>query len=142
MLEVTVLLEALSIVLAMPINSRLYDVDVYRGNPRHQTNEDRTRVSVTRFSLQFMAIATDYSQYADMSATTLNQCSGTNPIEFCRKGFSTTKDELFLGLTSLFHEYSISALRNFSVDSVSLLEARKLLVWRIVFLTSSLKMQV
>ena len=70
-----------------------------------------------------MAIATDNSQYAELSATTLSRCSGTNRIKLCRKGFSTTTDETRLCLTSLFYEYSIPALRNCLVDSVLLPEA-------------------
>ena len=70
-----------------------------------------------------MAIATDNSQYAELSATTLSQCSGTNRIKLCRKSFSTTMDETLLCLTSLFSEYSIPALRNCLVDSVVLPEA-------------------
>ena len=70
-----------------------------------------------------MAIATDNSQYAELSATTLSQCLGTNQIKLCRKGFSTTTDETLLCLTSLFYEYSIPAPRICLVDSVVLPKA-------------------
>ena len=101
-LDVTVLQEGLSTVLGIPMNSKLSTFDVYRAIPLHQPNEDGTTASVYHFSHEFMAIATDNSQYAKLSATTLNQCSGTNRIKLCRKGFSTTTDETLLGLTSLF----------------------------------------
>ena len=103
-LEVTVLQEGLSIVLGIPMNSKSSTFDVYRAIPLHQPNEDGTTASVYRFSHEFVAIATDNSQYAELSATTLNQCSGTNRIKLCRKGFSTTTDETLLCLTSLFYE--------------------------------------
>ena len=122
-LEVTVLQEGLSIVSGIPMNSKSSTFDVYRAIPLHQPNEDGTTASVYRFSHEFVAIATDNSQYAELSATTLNQCSGTNRIKFCRKGFSTTTDETLLCLTSLFYEYSITALRNCLMDSVLLPEA-------------------
>ena len=122
-LEVTVLQEGLSIVLGIPMNSKSSTFNVYRAIPLHQPNEDGTTASVYRFSHEFVAIATDSSQYAELNATTLNQCSGTNRIKLCRKGFSTTTDETLLCLTSLFYEYSIPALRNCLVDSVLLPEA-------------------
>ena len=121
-LEVTVMQEGLSIVLGIPMNSKSSTFDVYRAIPLHQPNEDGTTASVYRFSHEFVAIATDNSQYAELSATTLSQCSG-NRIKLCRKGVSTTTDETLLCLTSLFYEYSIPALRNCLVDSVLLPEA-------------------
>ena len=122
MLEVTVLQEGLSIVLGIPMNSKSSTFDDYRVIPLHQPNEDGTTASVYRFS-QFVAIATDNSQYAELSATTLSQCSGTNRFKLCHKGFSTTTDETLLCLTSLFYEYGIPALLNCLVDSVLLPEA-------------------
>ena len=122
-LKVTVLQESLSIVLAITMNSKSLAFDVYRAIPLHQPNEDGTTASAYRFYHEFVAIATDNSQYAELSATTFSQCSGTNRIELCRKGFSTTTDEILLCLTSLIYEYSIPALRNCLVGSVLLPEA-------------------
>ena len=96
--------------------------DVYRAIPLHQPNEDATTASVYRFSHEFLAIANDDSQYAELRNTTLSQCSGTNRIKLCRKGFSTTTYETLLCLTSLFYEYSIPTPRNCLVDSVLLPE--------------------
>ena len=120
-LEVTVLQEGLSIVLGIPMNSESSTFDVYRAIPLHQPNENGTTATVYHFS-EFMAIPADNSQYAELSATTLCQCSGTDRFKLCRKGFSTTTDETLLCLTSLY-EYSIPALRNCLVDSVLLPEA-------------------
>ena len=105
------------------MNSKSSTFNVYRAIPLHQPNEDGTTASVYRFAHEFVAIATDNSQYAELSATNLSQCSGTNQIKIRRKGFSTTTDETLFCLTSLFYEYSISALRNCLVDSVLLPEA-------------------
>ena len=105
------------------MNSKSSTFDDYCAIPLHQPNKDGTTASVYRFSHEFVVIATDNSQYAELSATTLSQCSGTNRIKLCRKGFSTTTDETLLCLTSLFYEYSIPALRNCLVDSVLLPEA-------------------
>ena len=122
-LEVTVLQEGLSIVLGIPMNSKSSTFDIYRAIPLHQPNEDKTTASVYRFANEFLAIATDNSQYAELSGTTLSQCSGTNRIKLCRKGFSTTTDETLLCLTALFYTYDIPALRNCVVESVLLPEA-------------------
>ena len=122
-LEVTVRHEGLSIVLGIPMNSKSSTFDVYRAIPLHQPNEDGTTASVYHFSHEFMAIATDISQYFELSATTLSQCSLTNRLKLCLKGFSTTTDETLLRLTSLFYEYSIPALRNCLVHSVLLTDA-------------------
>ena len=115
--EGTVLQDGLSIVLGIPMNSKSSTLDVYRAIPLHQPNKDGTKASVYRFSHELVAIATDNSQYAELSANTLGQRSGTNRNKLCRKGFSTTTDETFLCLTSLFYPYSIPALRNCLVDS-------------------------
>ena len=120
LLEVIGLQESLSIVLGIPMDSESSTFDVYRAIPLHQPNEDGTTASVYPFSHEFVAIATDNSQFAELSATTLSQCSGTNRIKLCRKGFSTTTDETLLCLASLLYEYSIPALRNCLVNSVLL----------------------
>ena len=125
MLEVTVLQEGLSIVLGIPMNSKSSTFDIYRAIPLHQPNDDQNTASVYRFANEFLAIATDNSQYAELSGTTLSQCSGTNRIKLCRKGFSTTTDETLLCLTALFYMYDIPALRNCVVESVLLPEAQQ-----------------
>ena len=122
-LEVTVLQEGLSIVFGIPMNSKSSTFDVYRAISLHQPNEDRTTASVQHFFHEFVAIAPDNSQYAELSATIFSQCSGTNRTKLCRKGFSTTTDETLLCLTSLFYEYSLPALRNCLVESDLLPEA-------------------
>ena len=70
-LEVIVLQEGFSIVLGLPINSKSSAFDVYRAIPLHQLNEDGTTASVYHFSHEFVAIATDNSQYAELSAQSM-----------------------------------------------------------------------
>ena len=115
-LEVSVLQEGLSIVLGMAMNSKSSTFDAYRAISLHQPNEDCTIAVVYHFASEFLAIATDNCQYAELSATTRSQCSGTNRINLCRKAFSTTMDETLLCLTSLSCEYHILALCNYLVD--------------------------
>ena len=123
MLEVTVLQKGLSIVLGIPMNSKSSTFDVYRAIPLHQPNENGTTAPIYHFSHEFVAIATDSSKYAELSATTLSQCYATNRIKLCRKGFSTTLDETLLCLMSVFYKYGIPAPRNCLKDSVSSPEA-------------------
>ena len=85
------------------MNSKSSTFDVYRAIHFHQPNEDVTTASVYHFSHEFVAVSTDNSQYAELSATTLNQCSGTNRFKLCRRGFSATTDEALLCLTSLIY---------------------------------------
>ena len=79
--------------------------------------------SVHHFIDEFLAIATDNSQVAEVGATNFNQCSGTNCNKLCQKGFSTSTVEALLCLTSLFYDNSIPAVRNCLVDSVLLPKA-------------------
>ena len=116
--EFTVLQEGFSNVLGIPTKSKSSNFDVYRAFPLHQRNEDGTTAAVYHFIHESVAFATDKSQYAELSATSLNQCSGGNRIKIWPKGFSTTIDETLNCLTSLYYEYSIPTLRNCSVDSV------------------------
>ena len=106
-------------------NSKSSTFDVYRAIPLHQPNEDGKTAWVCHSSHEYVAITTDNSQYADLIATTLSQWSGTSCIKLCRKGFSTTADELFFCSTSLFYKCSIPALRNCLVGSVLLPESPK-----------------
>ena len=142
-LEVTVLQEGLSVVLGIPMTSKSSIFDVYCAIPLCQPNKDRT-TSILHLSHEFVAIATDDSQYAELSGTALNQRSGTNRINIWRKGSSTTTDETFFYLTSLFYEYSIPALRNSSVDSVLLPEAPQAFyladgLYHVIFCTARLQ---
>ena len=120
--EVTVLQEVLSILWGIPMKSKSSTFDVFRAIPLHQRNEDGSTASVYHFSHELVAIATDNSQYAEVRAPNLIQCSGTNRNKLCRS-FSTTTVETLLFSTSLFHEYSIPALCNCLMDSVLLPEA-------------------
>ena len=109
-----------------------------RAIPQHQTKEDVTTASANHFSHEFLAIATDNSHYAELSATTLSQCSGTNRLKLCPKRYSTTTDETLIWLTSLFHEYSIQALRNCLVALSCCLRPHMLHFYLMVLITSNI----
>ena len=77
-----------------------------------------TTASVYQFPKPYVAIATDNTNFAELAASTLQQCTGSNRIKLCLKGFSTTTDETLLCLTSLYFNGDIAALRNCPVPSV------------------------
>ena len=53
----------------------------------------------------------------------MQQCSSTNRIKLCRKGFSTTTDETLLFLASIFYKYNVPSVRNCKVESILLPDA-------------------
>ena len=75
------------------------------------------------FPTLFLAISTDNTQFAELGASTLQQCSGKNRIKLCRKGFSTTTDETLLCLASFFYVYDVPSVRNCKVESILLPDA-------------------
>ena len=105
------------------MNSKSSTFDVYHAVPLYQPNDDSTTASLYQLSHPFLAISTDNTQFAELGASTLQQCSGNNRIKLCRKGFSTTSDDTLLCLSSLFYDYNIASLRNCKVESVLLPDA-------------------
>ena len=115
--------KGISFVLGIPMNSKSATYNVFQAEPLYQPNDDGKTASVYQFPKPYVAIATDNTSFAELSASTLQQCTGSNRIKLCRKGFSTTTDETLLCLTSLYFNRDIPALRNCPVSSVLLPEA-------------------
>ena len=90
---------------------------------QNQPNDHGKTASVYQFPKPYVAIATDNTNFAELAASTLQQCTGSNRIKLCRKGFSTTTDETLLCLTSLYFNQDTPALRNCPVTSVFLPKA-------------------
>ena len=105
------------------MNSKSANYNVFQAEPLYQPNDDGKTASVYHFPKPYVAIATDNTNFAELAASTLQQCTGSNRIKLCRKGFSTTTDETLLCLTSLYFNQDIPALRNCPVTSVLLPEA-------------------
>ena len=122
-LEVSLLSRGISVVLGIPMNSRSSSFNVYHATALHQPNDDGDTASIYQLTNPFLAISEDNTQFAELSASTLQQCSGNNRVKLCRKGFSTTTDETLLCLPSLFYNYDIPSLRNCKVESVLLPDA-------------------
>ena len=79
-LEVTFLSSGLSVVLGIPMNSKSSTFDIYLATPLYQPNADGDTASLYQFSNPFLAISTDNTQFAELGASTLQQCSGNNRI--------------------------------------------------------------
>ena len=77
--------------------------EIYLATPLYQPNADSVTASLYQFLNTFVPISTDNTQFAELGASTLQQRSGNNRIKLCRKGFSTTTDEILLRLASLFN---------------------------------------
>ena len=100
--EVSFLTTGISFVLGVPMKSKSSTFNVYHVTPLYQPNDDLTTVSLYQLPQPFLAISTDNTQFAELGASTLQQCSSNNRIRLCRKGFSTTFDVTLLCLSSLF----------------------------------------
>ena len=105
------------------MNSKSSTFDIYLATPLYQPNADGDTASLYQFPNPFLTISTDNTQFAELGASTLQQCSGNNRIKLCRKGFSTTTDETLLCLASLFYNYGVPSVRNCKVESILLPDA-------------------
>ena len=119
----TMLPKGISFVLDIPMKYKSATYNVFQAEPLYQPNDDGKTASVQQFPKPYVAIATDNTNFAELVTSTLQQCTGSNRIKLCRKGFSTTTDETLLCLTSLYFIQDIPALRNCPVPSVLLPEA-------------------
>ena len=105
------------------MNSKSSTFDIYLASTLHQPNADGDTASLYQFPNPFLAISTDNTQFAELGASTLQQCSGNNRIKLCCKRFSTTKDETLLCLPSVFYNYDVPSVRNCKVESLLLPDA-------------------
>ena len=122
-LEVTMLPKGISFVLGIPMNSKSATYHVFQAEPLYQPNDDGKTASIYQFPKPYCAISTDNTNFAELAASTLQQCTGSNRIKLCRKGFSIATDETLLCLTPLYFNQDIPALRNCPVASILLPEA-------------------
>ena len=105
------------------MNSKSSTFDIYLATPLYQPNADGDTAFLYQFPNPFLAISTDNTQFAELGASTLQQCSGNNRIKLCRKGFSTTTDETLLCLASPFYNYDVPSVRNCKLESILLPDA-------------------
>ena len=121
--EVTLIPRGISVILGIAMNLKFSAFDINHATPLYQPNNDEKTASLYKFTIPFLAISTDNTRFAEIGAHTLQQCSGNNRINFCRKCFSTITDETLLSFVSLFYNYDSPALRNCQVLSVLLPDA-------------------
>ena len=109
--------KGVSFVLGIPMNSKSATYNFFQAKPLYQFYDDGKKASVYQFPKPYGAIASDNTSFAELAPSTLQQCSGSNRIKLCRKGFSFTTDETLLCFTSLYFNRDILALRNCPVFS-------------------------
>ena len=112
--------KGISFVLGIAMNSKSATYNVLQADPFNQINDDGKTESVYQFLKPYVAIATDNTNFAELAASMLQQCTGSNLFKLCRKDFLTTTDETLLCLTSLYFNQDVPALRKCPVSSVFL----------------------
>ena len=96
-----------SFVLGIPMKSKSTSYNVFQAELLYQPKDDGKTASNYQFPKPYVAIATDSTNFAELAASTLQQCLGSNQKKVCRNGFSTTTDETLLCLTSLYFNQDI-----------------------------------
>ena len=110
-LEVTMLPKSIFFVLGFPMNSKSATYNVFQAEPLYQPNDDGKTASVYQSPKPYVAIATDNTKFAELAASTLQQCTGSNRLKLCQKGLSTSTGETLLYLKSLYLNQGIPALQ-------------------------------
>ena len=116
-LEVTLLSSGLSVVLGIPKNFKSSTFDIYLATPLYQPNADGNTASLYQFPNPFLAISTDITQFAELGASTLQQCSGNNRIKLCRKAFLLLQTKPYFVLLLFF---KIMMFRPFAIVGLNL----------------------
>ena len=96
----------------------IFELQYLPCSPMYQVNVDGDTVSVFKFSNPFLAGSTENKQFAELGASTLQQCLGHNCVSLWRKRFSTIIDEIPSCLASLFYIYDIPSIHNCTVEFV------------------------
>ena len=121
-MKISLLPKGISVVLGVPMDSKRH-FNVYRAIPLYQPKDDGVTASLYHFPNTLLVISTDTSRFAELDAASPQQCLSNNRIKHCRQGFSSTTDETWLCLPSVFYNFDIPALRNCKVESVLLPDA-------------------
>ena len=113
--------KGISFVVGIPMKSKSALYNIFQAKPLCQTNRDGEMASGYHCPKAYVAIETDKTNFAELAASTIQQCTGR--LKLCRKGLPITRNETLLCLTSLCFNRDIPALRNCPVSSVFLPEA-------------------
>ena len=69
------------------MSSKSATFKILRALLLYQPNDDGSTASLYQFRHDYLDIATDKSQYAELGVATLQQCSGMNRLKLCRRRF-------------------------------------------------------
>ena len=122
-LDVPLIPRGIYVVLGIPMNSKVSTFDIQHATPSYQPSNNEKTASLYTFTNPFVAIPTDNTEFAELGAHTLQQCSWNNRVKLCPKGYSTTTHKTLLCLGSLFYNYKSPALRNCQVVLLLLRDA-------------------
>ena len=86
-LEVTMLPRGISFVLGIPMNSESATYNVFQAEPLYQPNDDGKTASVYQFPKLYVATATDNTDFAELAASTLQQCTAVIESNCAAKAF-------------------------------------------------------
>ena len=110
----------------------------FPAKPFYHSNVDGKTANVYQFPKPYVAIATDSSNFTELATSRLQECTKSNRIKLCCKGFSTTMDEALLCLKSLYFNQNIPALHACPISSVFSQKPHKRSTWQMGSTTSSL----
>ena len=66
-----------SFVLGIPMNSKSATYNVFQAEPLYHTNNNGKTAAVHQFLKPYIAIATDNTNFAELAASTLQECTGS-----------------------------------------------------------------
>ena len=80
-LDVTMLPKGIYSVLGNPMNSNSATYKVFQAKPLHQPNDIVKTASFYQFPIACVVIARDNANFAELPASTLQHCTGSNRIK-------------------------------------------------------------
>ena len=120
------LLRSMSVVLAVQMNSKSSNINVFYAIPLYHVLCDNRAASLFKVTKMFLGVADDNSHDSELDCSALHQCSSDySLIRFCHRGFSTPIGNTLLCLSSLIFDYANPALWNCVAIPVSLNDTRR-----------------
>ena len=87
LLEDTLLSKGICFALSNAMNSKSATQNVFQGGSFYQPKDDGKSACVYHFPKTYVMVATENTNFAELAASTLQQCTGSNGIKLCRQGF-------------------------------------------------------
>ena len=104
------------VVLGISTNSKSATLGIFPAFTLYQHSEDGSTASLFQIRQDLLSITTNNPQYAELSVSTLRQCSGRNSSKLHRISIFNTRDVTSLFLTSLICIFGVPARQNFNSE--------------------------